>query len=189
MTNTRQWLNKGIPACLLLSATKAQAAGFPQLDQSWYPNQLFWLVVTFSVLYVIVSRVITPNVGAVLNVREAAIDDAIREAERAKHTAESTRSGMESANVEARNKASAVLAKAQAETSKEALDALHKIDHDIARKLTQADTRIEESKAKALKAINTATGDLVEAMVTKLLGRSVDEPTIEAAISGATKKK
>lgn len=152
-----------------VSAATAGAASMPQLDPTWFPNQLFWLAISFLTLYIIVSRVIAPNVGSVLQARDAAITDAIAEAEEAKRAAESSRGTMATAGAGARAKAAEVLATAQAETSRDATAALAKLDHDLTRKTEQAQARIEDALLKAKSGLTAASDNLAAAMVEKLL--------------------
>lgn len=156
------------------SAVTANAAGLPQLDPTWYPNQLLWLAISFVMLYVIVSRVIAPNVGGVLRARDAAIMDAIAEAEEAKRAAESSRGTVATAGAGARAKAAESLAAAQAENSREATAAMAKLDHDLARKTEQAQARIEDALLKAKSGLTAASDALAAAMVEKLLNPDAD---------------
>ncbi len=43
-----------------------QAAGMPQLDFATFPNQIFWLVVTLVVIYLILNKVALPRIASVL---------------------------------------------------------------------------------------------------------------------------
>lgn len=42
----------------------------PQLDYTTYPSQLFWLLVSFSLLYFIVSSFVVPRVSEIIRKRE-----------------------------------------------------------------------------------------------------------------------
>ena len=53
------------------TAEAEKAAGMPQLDFSTWPNQIFWLLVTLVVIYLVLSRVALPRIGAVLADRKA----------------------------------------------------------------------------------------------------------------------
>lgn len=167
----------------------ANAAGLPQLDPTWFANQLMWLVVTFLFLYVVVSHFIAPTVGSVLAARESAIGDAIRDAEEAKRTAEDTRTHFESAGQSARAKASEFTAHAQAESSRDQAAAMSKLDTELARKMEQADTRIGEAKAKAIANMQDATVAIAKAMAEKLLGESVPTADVEKTVSRLAKAK
>ncbi len=49
------------------------APGMPQLDFGHFPNQIFWLVVTLVVIYLILSRVALPRIGSILAQRQGTI--------------------------------------------------------------------------------------------------------------------
>ena len=59
----------------------ASAPGMPQLDISTFPNQIFWLVVTLVAIYLILSRVALPRIGAILAERQGVITSDIAAAE------------------------------------------------------------------------------------------------------------
>ncbi|MES2983845.1 MAG: hypothetical protein V4735_01495 [Pseudomonadota bacterium] len=159
-----------VAGAVLLTATGAQAGGLPQIDPTWFRNELLWLAVSFCVLYGFVSRLIAPSINNVLTIRENAINEAIADAERAKSAAESTLGNAASTSQSARSKASELLAAAQAATSADAAQALAKLDHDLARKTRQASAVLEEAVQKASKNVDEASQSLAEAMAAKLLG-------------------
>ena len=45
----------------------------PQLDTSLWPPQLFWLAISFALLYFIVSRLIVPCTGGVMELRNTTV--------------------------------------------------------------------------------------------------------------------
>ena len=49
----------------------------PQLEITTYPSQIFWLVVSFLILYLIMSRVIIPKISSVIKSRESEIKNNI----------------------------------------------------------------------------------------------------------------
>jgi F-type H+-transporting ATPase subunit b len=174
---------------LLLAATPAFAGGggMPQLDPVWFPNQLFWLVVSFALLYLVVARVIAPQIGGVLADRENAIASAIAEAETAKREAESTRGDFESTAAAARTRAAELMAAAAARSNADTADALAKLDHDLARKAEHAQARLNEAVAKASSGVEAATVSLASAMAEKLLGHTVPAESVTDAVKPLAK--
>ena len=69
-------------------AAGGEGAGLPQLDITTWPNQLFWLVVTFGIGYIIMSRMITPRIGNVLEQRGRTIQDDLNRAKEAEAEAQ-----------------------------------------------------------------------------------------------------
>lgn len=53
----------------------------PQFDINTYYSQIFWLVVTFSLLYIFVCKFIVPKIEKVLNNRQSNIQDNIIKAD------------------------------------------------------------------------------------------------------------
>ena len=49
----------------------------PQLEITTYPSQIFWLVVSFIILYLIMSRVIIPKISSVIKSRDSEIKNNI----------------------------------------------------------------------------------------------------------------
>ena len=57
------------------------AIGMPQLCVDWMPNQIFWLVVTLAVIYLVLSRIALPRIGGVLAERKGTITNDLTAAE------------------------------------------------------------------------------------------------------------
>ena len=53
----------------------------PQLEISTFPSQIFWLIVSFFILYLCISRIIIPKISKVLREREQQIQQNIKESE------------------------------------------------------------------------------------------------------------
>jgi F-type H+-transporting ATPase subunit b len=168
-------------SAVLLASTSASASSLPQMDPTWYPNQLLWLAISFGVLYAAVGLFIAPTIKSILGTREDAISEAIAEAERAKHEAESTRGNSESARHDARIRAAEAMAKAQAENNANAAEAIAKLDNDLARRADHAAAILEDTVAKAKAGVEASAQSLAMAMAEKLLS--------DAAPSDATAPK
>lgn len=173
-------------AAVAFTATEAFAKeSLPQLDSSSFPNQLFWLVVTFAAMYLVVSKVVTPSVSRVLDAREATIADAIAKAEAFKHHAEQTKGEFEAGSSTAHSKAAELLAAAQAEASANHSKAMAKLNATLEKQSAKADAALQESLAAAKKDLDSAAADLARAIAEKLLGNKVDEASVKAALKNA----
>lgn len=188
MKQLRNWLVYSLAATAAPAAMAAAEEGqIPQMDMTWYPNQLLWLAVSFVVLYALVSRVIAPRIGQVLTTREQAIKNAIHEAEIAKRVAESTKGDYESNSTNSRTKAAELMATAQAQTSAEAAEAFAKLDTELNKKAQHAQARLDDAVAKARSGMEAATVSLASAMAEKLLGHAVSDETVSDAVKPLAK--
>ena len=48
---------------LVTSAQSSESGGMPQLNPEFWVSQIFWLVLTFGLLYIILSKLILPKIS------------------------------------------------------------------------------------------------------------------------------
>mgnify|MGYP000537689882 CR=1 FL=1 len=56
-----------------------QSAGLPQMDISTFPSQIFWLVVTFSILYMFMWKFVIPKLRITIEERRDKISNDIND--------------------------------------------------------------------------------------------------------------
>ncbi len=64
------------------------AIGMPQLCGDWMANQIFWLVVTLVIIFLILSRIALPRIAEVLADRQSTITNYLTASEELKSKAE-----------------------------------------------------------------------------------------------------
>ena len=60
----------------------AESGGMPQLNPEFWISQIFWLTLTFGVLYIILSKFILPKISANLELRKSQIQENVEAAEK-----------------------------------------------------------------------------------------------------------
>ena len=81
MANTTQTATDATGHATEAAGHAAESVGMPQLDFATFPNQIFWLVITLIVIYLILSRVALPRIGGILADRQGSITNDIAAAE------------------------------------------------------------------------------------------------------------
>ena len=66
----------------------AESGGMPQLNPEFWISQIFWLTLTFGILYVILSKLILPKISAKLELRKSQKQKNIESAERQSENSE-----------------------------------------------------------------------------------------------------
>ena len=67
----------------------AESGGMPQLNPEFWLSQIFWLTLTFGILYVFLSKIILPKISANLESRKSEIQENIEAAESQRQKSES----------------------------------------------------------------------------------------------------
>lgn len=66
----------------LIKAFAAESGGMPQLNTEFWASQIFWLTITFGVLYIVLSKLILPKISNNLEIRKSQILENIEAAEK-----------------------------------------------------------------------------------------------------------
>jgi len=172
-------------------ATEAQgeagkAVGMPQLDFSTWPNQIFWLLVTLVVIYLVLSRVALPRIGAVLAERKGIISNDLAAAEELKLKAVAAEKAYNDALVLARSEAAKIVAAAKVDIQKDLDAATAAADLQIAAKTAESEKTIAEIRDGATEAVTLVARDTAKALVAAL-GGSADAKTVTAAVAARLK--
>src|SRR5262249_28727337 len=87
------------------AAAAAESTSFPPFDPTLFASQLFWFALCFIALYLLMSRLALPKVGAVIAAREGVLKTDRDGAATSTAEAEHARASMEKALAKARNDA------------------------------------------------------------------------------------
>lgn len=163
--------------------------GLPQLDTSTYSSQLFWLVISFGTLFILMSKVALPRVGAVLDARTAKISGDLDRAGQAKSETETIVTAYEKALSEARTTASKAMADSKAEADAAAARQLADLAATLSRRQAAAEAEIAAAKQAALSNVTTVAAEVAAIAVAKLAGVGPSDEAVAGAIAGALKER
>ncbi|WP_435256448.1 F0F1 ATP synthase subunit B' [Thioclava sp. FR2] len=162
------------------------AIGMPQLCVDWMPNQVFWLVVTLVVIFLVLSRIALPRIGAVLAERRGTITNDLAAAEELKQKAVEAEKAYHDALATAKAEANKIVADARAEIQKELDAATAKADTEISAKAAESEARIAEIRSGALEAVTEVAKETAKELVTALGGKA-DARSVTTAVTARLK--
>ncbi len=162
------------------------AIGMPQLCFDWFPNQIFWLVVTLVVIFLVLSRVALPRIAAILAERTGTITNDLAAAEDLKAKAVEAEEAYKKALADARSEAQRIAAEARAEIQADLDKAIAKADAEIAAQTAESEKAIAEIRAGAVESVKEVARDTAAALVTAL-GGEADQSTVDQAVDARMK--
>ena len=163
------------------------APGMPQLDFSTFPNQIFWLVVTLIVLYLVLSRVALPRIATVLSERHGAIQRDLDKAEEMKRSAIEAENTYNKALADARAKANDIVNEAKSEIQKDLDKAIAKADLEISAKAVESEKAISAIRDSAVQSVEEVANVTANNIVDAILPEAADTKTIKAAVAARLK--
>ncbi|MGM0559561.1 MAG: F0F1 ATP synthase subunit B' [Pseudomonadota bacterium] len=176
--------------CISGVALAAEEGGLPQISQvDTYASQIFWLFVTFGLLYIVMSRVALPRIGDVIEERRDKIDDDLMRAETIRSEAEDVLAEYEKALSVAREEALGIQQKTSDEV-KAKMDERHEaFSQELAERTREAEERIAAAKSEALKDLASVASETAAATTDKLVGFTPDSKAVDKAVQAEMKER
>lgn len=155
----------------------------PQLNQIYtYPSQIFWLVVTFVVLFLFLRFVALPRVASVLEARREQVEGDLDRAAQLKKEADEMLAEYEAAIAEGRAEAQAVVRRASDAMKDNAQAAQSELGARLAQQVKEAEANIDKAQADAMSNIQSVSAGVVQSVADRLIGLTVDEKSATDAV-------
>ena len=155
----------------------------PQLNPAFFGTQLFWLVVTFVVLYLLLSRMALPGVKRVLKKREETISGDLTRAQKLKEEAEATLEAYRKSLADARADAQRLQREVTEAASAEAAKQQAAIAQRISAQVAEAERRILEQRNQAIAGLRAVATEVAQATLARLTGTTADAAQVDAAVA------
>jgi F-type H+-transporting ATPase subunit b len=164
------------------AAAEHASSGLPQLDFTTFPSQIFWLAVTFIVLFQLMNKVALPRIASVLEERADAIADDLDRADEFRRKAAEAEQAYQEALAAARARAQEIVAATRAEIQKDVEAATARADAEISARAGESEKRIREIRDSAAAAVRDVATEVAGAIVQKLMPDAADAGAVTAAI-------
>lgn len=163
-------------------AAPAEKAGLPQFDPAVFVPQIIWLVIAFGIFYFLMSRLVLPRIGDVLEDREERIADDLDQAQQLSEEAAGLQDSFEGSLSEARSQSMQDIAQARADAQAQIDAKAAELEAKLAQQAEEAEARIAAEKSAALAELETVASDVCKDITAKLLGESADASAIDKAV-------
>jgi F-type H+-transporting ATPase subunit b len=156
---------------------------FPPFDPANFTPLLIWLVLTFGLLYLLMSKIALPRVENILHTRSAKIRKDISDALAARGESERAAAELEKTIADARAKAQALAQETHARLNAETEAKRQGLEANLNAQLAAAEVQIGETKKQAMSNVGTIAGEAAAAIIAKLTGKPADSKAIASALS------
>lgn len=161
----------------------------PQFDPTTYPPLIVWLVITFSVLYVLMSRLVLPRIGSVLEERFSRIEGSLARAESLRTEAKAASDAYEQQIAEARAKAILITREVEERLAETAAARTAEVATRLNAEIVAAETHIAEAKTAAMEEVSAIASDIAATIVQHLTGESPPSAAVNKAVRGIVKER
>ncbi|MDC0125264.1 F0F1 ATP synthase subunit B [Candidatus Pelagibacter sp.] len=171
-----------------MEAFSAESGGMPQLNPEFWISQIFWLTLTFGILYLVLSKLILPKISANLESRKSQILENIEAAEKQREDSEVKLKGYEEIISKSRLDAKTIFNQAREKALKDINAKREVLDKQIDDEIVKAEEEIKTLRESAPDKINKIAIETSSELVQKLIGAEVNNSSISAIVDDLSRR-
>ena len=166
----------------------AESGGMPQLDPEFWISQIFWLTITFGVLYLALSKFILPKISSNLELRKSKIQENIEAAEKQRESSEIKLKEYDEIILKSKIEAKNIFKNAREKIIKDINSKKEILDKQIDDEINNAEQEIEALRKVAAEKINKIAIETSSDLLKKLIGTEINNSSISAIVDDLSKK-
>ena len=171
-----------------MEAFAAESGGMPQLNPEFWISQIFWLTLTFGILYVVLSKLILPKISNNLESRKSQILENIEAAEKQREDSESKLKEYEKIISKSKLEAKNIFNQAREKALKDINNKREILDKQIDDEIYKAEQEILAFRKNAPEKINKIAIETSSELIQKLIGTDVNSSSISAIVDDLSRK-
>ncbi|NRA51827.1 MAG: hypothetical protein HRU12_22100 [Phaeodactylibacter sp.] len=162
--------------------------GLPQLDPTYYPSQLFWLVFIFVSMYLFFSKKILPEMSNTIKGRRMHIQEDLDTAASLKEEAEKIHEAYDNILKDARDKSSSSYTKIENDIKKLTTKKVEGFQLRASRQIKETEEAIENAKGAAMDEMHDIAAETARIAAEKIIGVSTDLKKAQTVVKSIDKK-
>jgi F-type H+-transporting ATPase subunit b len=168
-------------------AISAETGGMPQLNPEFWFSQIFWLTITFGILYTILSKFILPKIRNNLETRKSQIMENIEIADNQKTNSEKNLKEYDKIILDAKDNAKKTFNLAKGKVQLDLGKEREKIESELNSEIEDAENEIKDLKKSSPEKISLIAVDTAAEIIQKLIGVEVNKSNVSAIVSEQVK--
>jgi len=173
---------------LVTSAQSGESGGMPQLNPEFWVSQIFWLVLTFGLLYIILSKLILPKISNNLESRKSQILENIETAEKQREESEKKVKEFEKIILESKIEAKNYFNEARQKILEDITIKKNSLDKDIDDEISAAEQEIKNLKTASSEKIKNIAIETSSELIKQLIGEEANNSSISAIVEEQSRK-
>ena len=152
----------------------AESGGMPQLNPEFWISQIFWLILTFGIMYVVLSKFILPKISNNLESRKSQILENIEAAEKQREDSEVKLKEYDEVILKSKSEAKNMFNQTREKALKDIMAKKEVLDQQIDDEINKAEKEIEALRVSAPDKINKIAIETSSELLEKLIGSGLN---------------
>lgn len=178
-----------IQSAIFSSKSLGAEEGMPQLNPEFWFSQTFWLILVFTILYLIIWKRILPKITDNLENRKKTISTDLEEAQNLKKLAEERYKEYKKLINDAKNEAGKIISESKLKLDQDLNNKKMEIQKEIDREINEAEKEINSFKKKSLESVSKISKEISSEVIKKILNTEVNESNLSAIVEEVSQKR
>ena len=166
----------------------AESGGMPQLDPEFWFSQIFWLVITFGILYLVLSKLILPKISDNLETRKSQVLENLELAEKQRNESEEKLKEFDNIILKSKIDAKNLFNESRRKLLDDINNKRQKLDEEIDKEVKIVESEIEQLKKKSPEKINKIAIETSADLIKQLINTDINNSSITAIVSDVASK-
>ena len=164
-------------------------AGMPQLNPEFWAAQIFWLILTFSSLYLIIWKVFLPKITLSIENRKSRVVNDLDEAQKLKENAEKKLNEYNKIIEESKKEAKKIIEDSKKKLDRDIENKKQKFNDEIEKELIAAEKEIKDLKKSSISNINNIAAETSAEIIKQIINIEVNKSSVSAIVDDVVKRK
>ena len=164
-------------------------AGMPQLNPEFWAAQIFWLILTFSSLYLIIWKVFLPKITLSIENRKSRVVNDLDEAQKLKENAEKKLNEYNKIIEESKKEAKKIIEDNKKKLDRDIKNKKYKFNDEIEKELMAAEKEIKDLKKSSISSINNIAAETSAEIIKQIINSEVNKSSVSAIVDDVVKRK
>ena len=173
---------------LMTYAQSGESGGMPQLNPEFWVSQIVWLVLTFGILYIVLSKLILPKISDNLESRKSQILENIETAEAQREESEKKLKEFEKIILESKLEAKNHFNEVRQKVLEEISNKKTALEESIDKEIIAAEEEINNLKINSSEKIKNIAVETSSELIKQLIGEEANNSSITAIVEEQSKK-
>ena len=173
---------------LINNAQSGESGGMPQLNPEFWVSQIVWLILTFGILYIVLSKLILPKISNNLESRKSQILENIETAETQREESEKKLKEFEKIILESKLEAKNYFNEARQKILDDINSKRLALEKDIDEEISVAEQEVNNLKIGSHEKIRSIAVETSSELIKQLIGEEANNSSISAIVEEQSRK-
>ena len=179
----------GIALIVYANRALGSEAGMPQLNPEFWAAQIFWLILIFSVLYLIIWNIFLPKIAYSIENRKSKVANDLDEVQKLKENAEKKLNEYNKIIENSKKEAKKIIEDSKRKLDRNIENKKQKFNDEIEEEIKVTEKEIKDLKKISISNISSIATETSAEVIKQIIGIEVNKSNVSAIVEDIIKRK